>query len=528
MKKRYGWVLSLITVYLLLVFLLSVIEGGQPAAAADSQIGTTIHTFSDALWYSLITISTVGYGDMTPVTPGGRLIGIVFVLCSAGVLAALISLGLRLIGGTLIPRMRLRFERRRNWYVFSDCSADSYTLAEALSGNMPDCILIFPAGEPGSFETGNIVRIPIDTAKLIRLRKSTQGMYYFAMSGDPWRNYTVSADAAARGVRSYCMGNIHPESVPETLQLFSLTEAMSRHYWETHPLLASERCVVLIGFGEAGLALLERALLNNVFITERGIEYHLFGNGQLFSDLHPEIIKALGGSSAGSARLILHEESWTSARELLLRADRILLCEDEDGRNLASFELLKSWYVSGAAIHIRLDTAIPGFTCFGDKKEILTPKYVMQDELNRRAILMNDIYNENAPNPTAWRDLSPFLQASNIAAADHLPVKARCLLHDETLTELTGEDCAKAYTRYRELNPEMADCFQEMEHRRWMRFYQMYNWQYAPKRDNDLRHHPLLVPYAQLSAGDRVKDAFAWEMLGKLAEKAHENEGRKS
>ena len=32
------------------------------------------HTFVDALWWSISTITTVGYGDIFPVTPIGRLI----------------------------------------------------------------------------------------------------------------------------------------------------------------------------------------------------------------------------------------------------------------------------------------------------------------------------------------------------------------------------------------------------------------------------------------------------------------------
>ena len=32
--------------------------------------------FGDALWYTAVTLSTVGYGDYVPVTPGGRIIGI--------------------------------------------------------------------------------------------------------------------------------------------------------------------------------------------------------------------------------------------------------------------------------------------------------------------------------------------------------------------------------------------------------------------------------------------------------------------
>ncbi|MFE6828698.1 potassium channel family protein [Streptomyces sp. NPDC057690] len=36
--------------------------------------GASMRTFGDAVWWAAETLSTVGYGDITPVTPGGRAI----------------------------------------------------------------------------------------------------------------------------------------------------------------------------------------------------------------------------------------------------------------------------------------------------------------------------------------------------------------------------------------------------------------------------------------------------------------------
>ncbi|WP_194410532.1 ion transporter [Microbacterium cremeum] len=47
--------------------------------------GANITSASDALWYTVVTISTVGYGDQYPVTNAGRLIGVLIIVVGVGI-----------------------------------------------------------------------------------------------------------------------------------------------------------------------------------------------------------------------------------------------------------------------------------------------------------------------------------------------------------------------------------------------------------------------------------------------------------
>jgi voltage-gated potassium channel len=53
--------------------------------------GSNINSFTDALWYSIITLTTIGYGDKFPVTGLGKILALIFVLGSVGVLGFVIS-----------------------------------------------------------------------------------------------------------------------------------------------------------------------------------------------------------------------------------------------------------------------------------------------------------------------------------------------------------------------------------------------------------------------------------------------------
>ncbi|MET9650136.1 potassium channel family protein [Streptomyces sp. JL2001] len=50
--------------------------------------GATIVTFGDSVWWACSTLSTVGYGDVTPVTPMGRVTAVGLMACGLALLGA--------------------------------------------------------------------------------------------------------------------------------------------------------------------------------------------------------------------------------------------------------------------------------------------------------------------------------------------------------------------------------------------------------------------------------------------------------
>jgi voltage-gated potassium channel len=77
--------------YSLLLAALLVLEFGSLAMLRLEQTapGSTITTASDALWYNIVTMATVGYGDTYPVTNAGRVLGSVVIIVGVGIFGTL-------------------------------------------------------------------------------------------------------------------------------------------------------------------------------------------------------------------------------------------------------------------------------------------------------------------------------------------------------------------------------------------------------------------------------------------------------
>jgi voltage-gated potassium channel Kch len=86
-RGQYAVVITLLGAMVVLIsasVLVLQFEGKDPNA--------NIKTGGEALWWSWVTITTVGYGDYFPVTVGGRIIGFYVMLAGIGIIGALASI----------------------------------------------------------------------------------------------------------------------------------------------------------------------------------------------------------------------------------------------------------------------------------------------------------------------------------------------------------------------------------------------------------------------------------------------------
>ncbi len=139
MKIKKNLYLSLIIMLLFIyIGLLTILYCSE---SANDQ--AMIRTFGDAFWYSLVTLTTVGYGDLVPVTPLGHVVGMVFLLLSAGIMVTMLGGLLSFITSEGMPFFLLSLQQKKNWYYFADYGVESNTLAANIYKEDANALIIY-------------------------------------------------------------------------------------------------------------------------------------------------------------------------------------------------------------------------------------------------------------------------------------------------------------------------------------------------------------------------------------------------
>lgn len=101
---KYYWVFLV----LYIVLILGLVQAEKGNANAN------IKSLSDGFWYSVVTLTTVGYGDFYPITSIGKAIGLIVIFSSLGVLGFLI--------GNFTNIIQNRMEKKKKGFFGTDFS----------------------------------------------------------------------------------------------------------------------------------------------------------------------------------------------------------------------------------------------------------------------------------------------------------------------------------------------------------------------------------------------------------------------
>lgn len=84
-KSRYfvkhAYPLEIFTFFAVIMF-----GGADLFHAFEYGINENVHSFFDSIWWAMVTITTVGYGDIAPVTTGGRIVSMILMMLGIGFL----------------------------------------------------------------------------------------------------------------------------------------------------------------------------------------------------------------------------------------------------------------------------------------------------------------------------------------------------------------------------------------------------------------------------------------------------------
>ena len=512
MKKRLVLgVAAGICLYAVLLFLL--------VGAERSVSGAGIQTLGDAFWYSLVTMTTVGYGDIYPVSALGRGIGIGFLLLGVSALASALSAAWLFVQQRLLPRIRRQRIAKHDMYCFADISEGALVLAADLLSREKEISVVFcgvgmdaraavPLFDP------RVSVVPEDPATLMQNMPGNGKRHVFLMQQDSPLRSSVQDALRESGVQVYLCGEAEMEK--RNMHIFAPSVCIARDYWQRFPLLQNESQVILIGDGRLARALLDQAILCNARIPFSRTAYDLYGDWADYVLDHPGLTQvfSMDGPCAEHDTLRFHTASWKAGNDVWSHADRVIFAYDEQARNAAEATRLLQYFPFSGVVYGHASYLPEPARIFGSPEMMYTSSMIMHRSLDARARALHAMYCTMCGIKEDWDSLPEFLRDSNRASADHLLTKIRLLLPERDIREIHPDICREAAARWE--TAEDRDAYRHNEHERWMRFFALHNWRWGMTKNSEQRMHPCMVPYEALPMEERVKDDSAYRQIGLL------------
>lgn len=151
-----------------------------------------IEDLTSALYFATVTMSTVGYGDVTPTTPQAKLFTVSIIVLGITIFAT--SLGAIVgpaIGGgirKIINRKAQRVERKNHFIIIGNTSLAHNTYTELVQRGFPVTFILAEAPPAGSLEGADVIIGDASHVEVLRKAGAMEAKAVLAMKADDSEN----------------------------------------------------------------------------------------------------------------------------------------------------------------------------------------------------------------------------------------------------------------------------------------------------------------------------------------------------
>ncbi len=538
-------------VYVLGIVALVILTSATGFYAAEFGTNQNLDSYGDALWWAIVTVTTIGYGDIFPVTVAGRLVGAFLMFAGIGALGVFTaSIAAYLIKFDRLDALRVRGMHRH--VVVCGLGSTGALLTQAFRKDGYRVLVIEKAEEnphvEAARETGAVVLVgDASRTEVLRRARVDRAAHIVIVAGADAMNVEIAAAARSlvqdSAASVSCAAQIEDPELWYALRSWDVgtRDRVRLEFFNVTELGARALLARYSPFdGAAGPA----AVAPHVLIVGAGaLGQHLIGHmvrqwqdadgetktplpitlvdadvDRVTQDLHhrhPEL-RTLAAISSHAMDL----RSTTFQRGAFLFDDtgrcivtQAYVCLEEEGLAISTaLLLLNHLRQHGVRVVVRtsreaglaaLLRAVGGqgsrgashLHVFSLLEQACRPEFVLRgtNEVLARALhqeYLSQVSRQQNSSAVPWDDLPLDLRESNRRQADHIATKLEAVqCHIVPLTALEGD--AFAFT------PAEVEQLAEMEHERWVADRRAQGWTRGPRAPIQ-KTNPNLVSWAEL------------------------------
>lgn len=513
--KRLLYIVIFLVIITILIFLF------------ENGVNGNIKNLFDGIWFLFVTISTVGYGDVYPVTPIGKVFALLLILSTPVLLIQILSLVKDLFAGSLLPQLSLMLNSDKNWYIFDELNEKSAKLIKDINDKFgKDSIIINKSIDKDYYSNGlynlpksnHLLNYDINLSEVLNLKKDVKVFLTSSNSGTikyiTAKKIEETSQRFNKQIDVYITTDYNYDFQSNSIHIVNHDKIVTQDLLSKYSKDMCDEKILIIGSNSLTEYIFETLIINNVYDINQKNEYYIVTKDKNFKNYYRTIISHFEKQEGFNDKITILEDLYDYPN-IIEMANVIILC-DSDENNLDMLNYINKFYINNATIYLKNECVLNSYQeniiTFGSFDIVYIHDNVVNEKIYNNAKKLNDIYRAKYGGPD-WNELSSFKKESNVVACNHIKMKKAII---DKLSINPNED--SYLSKFNKLSTEDKFKLYNIEHERWCRFHYVYNWDYNEIRNDKDRKHNLLLAFSKLSDKDKEKNSEPYELIDEFSE----------